>query len=89
MRRQIIILITLVLIALPVAAQDWPDSFIGDQMHFADPEPIQMFLLSWHDRNPWGIVDMTGHFFYFGSLMFDYCDGENVAFLDFDRMTMR
>lgn len=89
MRRNIIVLITLLLMVLPVAAQEWPDSFLGDQMHFDDPAPIQMFMLSWHDRNPWGMVDMTGHFFYFGEVEFGYCEGVNVAFLDFDKMAMR
>lgn len=89
MRRQIIILLSIVLLALPVVAQDWPDSFIGDQMSYQEAQPIQMYMLNWHDRNPWGMIDMTGHFFYFGSLMFDYCYGENMAFLDLDTMAMR
>ena len=89
MRRQIIILLALLLLVLPVAAQEWPDSFIGDQMHFEEAVPIEMFLFSWHDRNPWGMVDMTGRFFYFGSLLFDYCNEENVAILDLNTFAMR
>ena len=89
MRRQIIILLALLMLVLPAAAQEWPDSFIGDQMHFAESQPVQIYLLSWHDRNPWGMIDMTGAFFYFGSLAFGYGNEENVAILDFDTFAMR
>ena len=89
MRRQIIILLALLMLVLPVAAQEWPDSFTGDQTHFKEATAFQMYLLSWHDRNPWGIADMTGRFFYFGSLVFDYCYGENIASLTLDTMASR
>lgn len=89
MRRSIILLLTVLLMALPVAAQEWPDSWLGDQIEYQEEQKIQMYLENWHDRNPWGMFDMTGHFFYFGSLLFDYCDGENVAVLDIVSVAFR
>ena len=89
MRRQIIILSMLLLAALPLTAQEWPEEMAGDQIIYQEPNEIEMYMSAWNDQNPWGMPSPVGHFFYFGSLTFDVCDGVNIADLDLDQRASR
>jgi len=77
MRRQIIILGMLLLFALPVVGQEWPDSFIGDHMpDSSSPSNIVMFVHSTVNANP-----QTGRWYrtvWFGP----DCDSVPIALLD-------
>jgi len=84
MRRQIIILLTLLLMTLPVVAQDWPDSVAGDQVEYMEAFETQMHLYEFHDMNPWSMPDPTGQYFYFGTLAFGNDGSGNVAIIDLD-----
>lgn len=76
------------LFAIPCLAQEWP-GLAGDQIMYQEPEGIQMYLEEWNDRNPWSMPSPVGKFFYFGSLLFDVCEDENIAVLDFSLFASR
>lgn len=86
MRRQIIILLFVILLAVPASAQ-WPNSFIGEHMTPPQVSPVQMWLSTF--QNPYGTELRVGVRFYFGSLAFDVCNGEDVAILNLDTTAAR
>jgi len=67
----------------------WPESFAGDRMKNGDFIETEMYLESWLDFNPWGMVNPVGKHFYFGTLEFRFWEGLEVAYVDIHTMAYR
>lgn len=89
MRRMIIILAVIIFAAFAAPAQEWPESFAGDQIETMDAMKIQAYLEFYNDQNFWGSVDFTGTNFYFGTLDFEICNGDNLANIVFTKIAGR
>ena len=86
MRRQIIILIAVLLVALPLAAQ-YPGKYYEQPLPLANGQCVQVeaYLSAYLDMNPWSMPDPTGAYFLFGTL----CAEGDSAVLTFEEMASR
>jgi len=86
MRRQIIILIAVLLVAGPLVAQ-YPDWYYGQPLPIDSGQcvEVQAYLSCYHDMNPWSMPDPTESYFLFGTL----CVDGGSAILTFEEMASR
>jgi len=87
MRRQIIILVAVILMAAGTSVAQYPEVYMGSPLPLADGDcvDVEAYLSCYLDMNPWSMPNPTGSFFLFGTLCLE---GDTVV-LTFEEMASR
>lgn len=78
----------ILLIALTVSAQEWPEEFSGNYIAYQEPFSIKMYMTEANDSS-WVIPEEVGADFWYGSMVFDKCHGEQIVEVYFSKHAYR